>query len=85
MDGINLAPETLRAARALLGISQRELAIRLRCSPCTLALAETGARTPHARTLRDIGDGLIECGIRFVPAARGRGVAVALAEAEGTE
>jgi transcriptional regulator with XRE-family HTH domain len=79
MNEINLTPATLRAARALLGISQRALAQRLQCSTVTLALAETGARKPHARTLRDITQGLAKCGVIFIPATRGRGIGVALA------
>jgi transcriptional regulator with XRE-family HTH domain len=61
-----LGPTQCRAARALLGWSQAELAERAGVAKQTLADFERGARSPYPRTLADIKKVLEAEGIEFM-------------------
>ncbi|WP_173980529.1 helix-turn-helix transcriptional regulator [Magnetospirillum sp. UT-4] len=74
-----ITPAQSRAARALLGFSQQELADRAKVGKQTLADFERGARTPYHRTLRDIEATLEDAGIEFIP-ENGGGVGVRFRE-----
>ncbi|EKE76552.1 MULTISPECIES: helix-turn-helix domain-containing protein [Oceanibaculum] len=65
-----------RAARALLGINQLELAAMAGVAKQTLADFERGARTPYARTLDDVVNALEKAGIQFLPAGDDHGEGV---------
>lgn len=70
-----ITPEQCRAARAMLGWSQLELAQRANVAKQTLADFERGARKPYARTLDDIRATLESGGVAFIPeGAEGEGV-----------
>lgn len=56
----------LRAARGLLGLSQRELAALSKVSRATIADFEAGKRQPYARTLVDLQRALEAAGVGFV-------------------
>lgn len=62
-----IMPEQCRAARAMLGWSQVELAQRAKVAKQTLADFERGARKPYARTLDDIRSILESAGVEFIP------------------
>ena len=53
----------LRAARALLGWSQHDLAKASLVSRPTIAEIERGVREPQARTIRDLRDALFNAGV----------------------
>lgn len=55
-----------RAARALLGLKQSDLAKSAKVALKTLADFERGATVPHDRTVRDIQKALEEMGIEFM-------------------
>lgn len=55
----------LRAARALLGWSQQELADRAGISCRTIAAIESSETKPKPETLRQLADCLQEAGIKF--------------------
>lgn len=55
-----------RAARALIGISQPDLAAASQVSQATIANFERGARAPFDRTLRDIRTALETAGVIFI-------------------
>lgn len=62
-----------RAARAMLGLSQKELAQKAEVGSRTLADFETGTRSPHPRTLKAIRETLYSLGIIFLEAEGGLG------------
>ena len=66
-----------KAARALLGISQAQLAEAAGVATPTIADFERGARTPYQRTLQDIRDTLEAAGIEVID-ENGGGVGVRL-------
>ena len=70
-----ILPSQCRAARALLGWSQDDLAKKADVSKQTLADFERGARNPYKRTLLAIYSALQTAGIAFIP-GNGRGVGV---------
>jgi transcriptional regulator with XRE-family HTH domain len=55
-----------RAARALLRWTQGDLSKASDVTTRTIADFERGARTPHARTLRDLRQAFEEAGIVFM-------------------
>jgi transcriptional regulator with XRE-family HTH domain len=61
-----LAPAQCRAARALLGWSRKDLAIRSGVAERTLVDFEGGLRQPHSRTIRDIRSTLENGGVEFL-------------------
>lgn len=56
-----------RAARALLGWSQSQLATASRISRATLAEFEQGKRTPYQRTIRELEAVLLAAGVLLLP------------------
>lgn len=72
-----ITAEQSRAARALIGWAQDELAEKSGVAKRTIADFERGARTPQSRTLRDIVATLEEAGIIFI-AENGEGPGVRL-------
>ncbi len=67
MSDTPLAPATCRAGRALLGLSQTELAERAGVARLTVADFERSARTPTATTLTAIRAALEAAGIDLLP------------------
>jgi transcriptional regulator with XRE-family HTH domain len=63
-----ISPELCRAARALLGWSQQELATRACVARKTIADFELGRVTPQSRTLREIVATFDAGGIELLPA-----------------
>lgn len=61
-----MTPEVCRAARALTGITQRELAAAADISAQTVADFERGARQPHANNIKAILQVFEGRGIKFV-------------------
>jgi transcriptional regulator with XRE-family HTH domain len=54
-----------RAARGLVGLSQRELALSAKVAHRTLTDFERGARSPHPRTIEAIQRALEAGGVEF--------------------
>ena len=77
---MSLLASQCRAARAMLGFSQRDLAKHAEVAHRTIADFETGSRTPHPRTLKAIQETLEKNGVVFIdadpagPEALGAGV-----------
>lgn len=71
-----------RAARAMLGYSQKDLAKRSEVGSRTLADFETGTRTPHPRTLKAIREALEDAGVIFLPAEPTLGPGIRLKQAD---
>lgn len=67
-----------RAARAMLGLSQKELAHLAEVGSRTLADFETGTRSPHHRTLKAIRQTLETAGILFIDGESNLGPGVRL-------
>ncbi len=61
-----LTPEQVKAGRALLAMSQQELAAAARVSPSTVADFERGSRTPVANNAQAIREALESRGIQFI-------------------
>jgi len=62
-----MSPEKCRAARAWLGWSQRELAVKAQVSNSTLRDWEAGRRVPHRNNLAAIRIALETAGMQFHP------------------
>ena len=62
-----ISPAQCRAARALLGWSQDELAQESKVAKATIANFEAGKRTPYGRTLDDLVGALDRAGVLFIP------------------
>ena len=73
---INYSPDTLRAARALLGLDAREFAAIANISRPTLRNAESGKRNVSLDTIERIQAKYEELGIEFTPAGPGYGAGV---------
>lgn len=58
-----LTPAKLKAARALLGITQEDLAAKSKVAPATVNGYETGRYKPHRATIHTIVTFLREAGI----------------------
>jgi len=67
MSDFTLLAAQIRAARALLGWSQADLAKRVRASRSTLADLESAKRRPHESTLYVILSELGAAGVNFTP------------------
>jgi transcriptional regulator with XRE-family HTH domain len=63
---VNLNAAQCRAARALIGISQEELAARSKVAKATIANFEAGRRMPYDRTLADLRTALEAAGVEFI-------------------
>ena len=61
-----ISADQLRAARGLLGLSQRDLAALSKVSRATIADFEAGKRQPYARTLADLQRAMESAGVAFV-------------------
>ncbi len=64
---MTITPAQCRAARALLNLTQADLAERSSLSRKTVADFEQGNREVHVRTLRDITAALEKAGVTFLP------------------
>jgi predicted transcriptional regulator len=62
-----ITPAQIRGARAMLDLTQKQLAERAGLSPQALVSIETGASDPKASTLTAIQAALEEAGIEFLP------------------
>lgn len=72
-----MTPAQCRAARALVGMSQADLASRSGAAKRTIAAFEAGGRQPYPRTLAAIRAALEAAGVVFLE-ANGNGPGVAL-------
>lgn len=63
---MSILPEQCRAARAILGMSQDQLAEASNVAKATIANFELGKRTPYDRTLQDIQTALETAGVVFL-------------------
>lgn len=63
---MGISKEQCRAARALIGWNQDELAAASRITKKTIADFERGARTPHLKNLEIIKATLEKAGIIFI-------------------
>lgn len=75
---MSLSAPQCRAARAILGISQDDLAQRSKVAKATIANFEAGNRRPYDRTLDDLRRALEAAGVEFIP-ENGGGAGVRLA------
>ena len=78
MTKILISPETCRAARALLNISQSDLAKTANLSKQTLVDFERGARTPYPNNLLALQSALENLGVGFIEADAKSGSGVRL-------
>ena len=78
---MSLSPAQCRAARALLQISQGDLAESSKVAKATIANFEIGKRDPYARTLDDLKHDLETRGVEFIP-ENGGGAGVRLRKVE---
>ncbi|WP_277023485.1 helix-turn-helix transcriptional regulator [Paracoccus hibiscisoli] len=62
-----MTPEQCKAARALAGMSQQELAEAAEVAKATIANFETGNRQPYKRTLTALQAALEARGVTFTP------------------
>ena len=76
-----ITPEQCRAARALLGWVQPNLAKRSKVSTRTIASFELAERIPSEVKLSKLQTALERAGIEFLPERAGKGVGVRLARA----
>jgi transcriptional regulator with XRE-family HTH domain len=74
---LTITPAQLRAARALLGISQDDLADASEVAKRTIAAFESEARAPYARTIAALREALEARGCIFI-AENGEGPGVRL-------
>lgn len=73
-----ITPRQIRAARALLGWSQQQLADRAIVSVNAVARLERGSVDPRLSTLDAVRKALSRGGVEFIPAdGRGEGVRLA--------
>ncbi len=72
-----MTPAQCRAARALVGLSQDDLARASQVAKATIAAFELDQRQPYARTLAALREALEAAGVVFVP-ENGEGVGVRL-------
>lgn len=63
---MSLSPEQCRAARALIGLSQGELAHQANVARATVADFERGTRVPHPNNLAAIRRALEAAGVDFI-------------------
>lgn len=62
-----MTPAQCRAARALVSVSQDDLASASGIAKATIATFELGQRQPYARTLDAIRAALEGMGVQFIP------------------
>ncbi len=73
-----LTPEQCRAARGLIDLTQRELALRAGLTHPLVANFERRKRTPRLENLLRIREALEEAGVEFIPADETGGPGVRL-------
>ena len=78
---MSLTAAQCRAARALVSLSQEELATASKVAKATIANFETGRREPYSRTLDDLRAALEGAGVIFIE-TNGEGPGVRLRKAE---
>ena len=78
---MNITFQQCRAARALLGWSQDQLAEAAKVAKATIANFEAGKRVPYDRTLADLQAALEKAGVQFIP-QNGGGAGVRLKSPE---
>lgn len=83
MDSISEITRTMRAARALLGISQDELALSAGVSRQIVARMERGEENITADSIMSVRKALEGQGIVFLPSDEDRGPAVAQRRSTG--
>ncbi|ESW90558.1 helix-turn-helix domain-containing protein [Mesorhizobium australicum] len=76
---MTISPSQCRAARALVGWSQDQLAAASQVAKTTIANFEAGKRTPYDRTLVDLQAALEAAGVELIP-QNGGGAGVRLAK-----
>lgn len=62
----NMTPQVCKAARAIAGLTQRELACAADIATPTIADFERGARRPHANNLKAVQHVFESLGIKFI-------------------
>jgi transcriptional regulator with XRE-family HTH domain len=75
-----MTPAQCRAARALTGMSQDDLAAASKVAKATIAAFELGQRQPYQRTIAALRAALEDSGVIFL-AANGEGPGVRLQKA----
>ncbi|MBF0307419.1 MAG: helix-turn-helix transcriptional regulator [Alphaproteobacteria bacterium] len=83
MHDVTFTPSQCRAARALIGMQQEELANLAKVARKTLADFEGSKSSPHPRTLDAIRAALETAGVEFIP-ENGGGAGVRLRRATKT-
>lgn len=78
---MSLTAAQCRAARGLLGWSQKDLSEASKTATKTIADFERGAREPYPRTLEDVRGALEKAGVEFI-AQNGGGPGVRLRNAQ---
>ena len=63
---IKILPIQCKAARAMLGWGQEDLASKVQCAKKTITDFEKGYRTPYDRTIRDIQSTIEEAGVVLI-------------------
>ncbi|MES0064167.1 helix-turn-helix domain-containing protein [Mesorhizobium sp. M0041] len=76
---MTISPSQCRAARALVGWSQDQLAAASQVAKTTIANFEAGKRTPYDRTLVHLQAALEAAGVELIP-QNGGGAGVRLAK-----
>ena len=71
--GKGMTPETCRAARALIGLSQAELADLANIIPLTVRSYEQGKTEPSHKTWRSMKTVLERKGVEFIDEGDGKG------------
>ncbi|MER8849314.1 helix-turn-helix domain-containing protein [Mesorhizobium australicum] len=64
---MTISPAQCRAARALVGWPQEQLAAASKVAKTTIANFEAGKRTPYDRTLVDLQAALEAAGVELIP------------------
>lgn len=62
----NMTPEVCKASRALVNLTQKELALIAGIATPTIADFERGARKPHSNNLRSIINAFENNGLSFI-------------------
>lgn len=78
-----ISPRTCRAGRALVGMSQEDLAQRATLSVSTLKNYEAGRSTPTRNNIQAIKNVLVAEGVKFIAADAKDGEGVRLRGAAG--
>lgn len=74
IDGSMISPAQCRAARALLGWTQQDLAEAAEIGNATIRNFESGKSLPQSATLRVLAQALQSARVEFIADERGEGV-----------